>query len=385
MEVTFLSIFIAIILTPLAYLIYTSMTRPKNFPPGPMSIPILGSIHHLGEVPCYNVSKLAEKYGNVFSLKAFSYNLVILHGYEANKEMFFTKAKEFCDRPPLKLSSPLKGISAGIIDANFGPSWAANRKLVLSVIRGFKGGVEKIITTEAPYMINELEKLIKIEKTIDPEEVINFAAVNIIASFVFGDRYEYGNDRMKRLIKINRDFFKISEGFKDPLIFFPVAFPTLSKFWLPNISKKTMGIMQELVGFCAEEVELHKERLDPNSPQDYIDHFLLKIEEGECIGGKPIFSEHDLRISLLDMFQAGSDTTTTTLRWAVLYMAGHQDIQEKVQKEIDEVLGFDKEAKYEDRLRMPYTEATITEVQRFSTIAPGGLFHSPIQDTTLCG
>ena len=41
------------------------------------------------------------------------------------------------------------------------------------------------------------------------------------------------------------------------------------------------------------------------------------------------FEEESLVMSLLDLFVAGSQTTTSTLRWAVLYMANNPEIQGK--------------------------------------------------------
>lgn len=49
--------------------------------------------------------------------------------------------------------------------------------------------------------------------------------------------------------------------------------------------------------------------------------------------------EHSLLVTLLDLFMAGADTTSTTLYWAFLYMVLHKNVQTKVQDEIDSVLG----------------------------------------------
>ncbi|CAG7716341.1 unnamed protein product, partial [Allacma fusca] len=46
--------------------------------------------------------------------------------------------------------------------------------------------------------------------------------------------------------------------------------------------------------------------------------------------------ETSLKAVALDLFQAGSFPTSTTLAWAVLFLILHLDVQEKFQKEIDE-------------------------------------------------
>lgn len=73
-----------------------------------------------------------------------------------------------------------------------------------------------------------------------------------------------------------------------------------------------------------------------------------------------------------------------TIRFAIIYLAGHQEIQKKIHKEIEQVIGTG-EPNYEDRLKMPYTEATIHEVIRVSSILPTGLLRKSIEDTELLG
>ncbi len=46
-----------------------------------------------------------------------------------------------------------------------------------------------------------------------------------------------------------------------------------------------------------------------------------------------------LPIILLDMYGAGSGTTTSTLAWVILYLLRHPEVQTRLQKELDEVTG----------------------------------------------
>ncbi len=54
-------------------------------------------------------------------------------------------------------------------------------------------------------------------------------------------------------------------------------------------------------------------------------------------------------VTAMDLFAAGSETTATTLAWAVLFMILHPDSQRKVQQEIDQVIGHDREPSLDDR------------------------------------
>ena len=64
----------------------------------------------------------------------------------------------------------------------------------------------------------------------------------------------------------------------------------------------------------------------------------------------PEFNEDALLVTAMDLFGAGSETTATTLSWALLYMILYPEIQIKVHAEIDQVLAG-KEPSLDDRIQ----------------------------------
>ncbi|XP_070574354.1 cytochrome P450 2U1-like isoform X2 [Ptychodera flava] len=99
--------------------------------------------------------------------------------------------------------------------------------------------------------------------------------------------------------------------------------------------------------------------------------------------GTEVFTEKFLWRGVLDIFQAGSETTSGALCWAFLYMAVHTDVQEKVQKEIEDVIGSTRPATYSDKTSMPYTAATIKEILRLANVTPYAVPRCTSADTTL--
>uniref|UniRef100_A0A8B9SDY0 Uncharacterized protein n=1 Tax=Apteryx owenii TaxID=8824 RepID=A0A8B9SDY0_APTOW len=89
--------------------------------------------------------------------------------------------------------------------------------------------------------------------------------------------------------------------------------------------------------------------------------------------------------SIFDLLLGGSETTATTLRWALLYMVAYPDVQEKVQQELDTMLGSSPVIWYEDWKRLPYTHAVIHEILHFCSIILIALPRETVRDTTLLG
>lgn len=88
---------------------------------------------------------------------------------------------------------------------------------------------------------------------------------------------------------------------------------------------------------------------------------------------------------LIDMFVAGTETTSTTLSWTFLYMSKYPEVQKKMQAEIDKVVGNSRQPCLADRVEMPYTQSVMHEVLRDSSFVPFSIFHKTSDDTEIGG
>ncbi|KAH0618558.1 hypothetical protein JD844_017891 [Phrynosoma platyrhinos] len=337
---------------------YMRRRYPKDFPPGPVPLPFLGTLLHIDlKKPHFSVQKLTEKYGNVFSLQLGSIPLVVVNGLQLVKEAL---------------------IHQGLIFSN-GVSWKQERRFALSTLRNFglgKKSLEERIQEETRFLTDAIED--EKGQPFDPHYLINNAVSNIICSITFGKRFDYHDGQFQNLLHLLDEAGKMQESIGSQL--YNIC-PALMKH-VPGPHKTGFKNWEHLKSFVSKIIEKHKEDWNPHEMRDFIDAYLNEMDKKDA---SSTFHKENLLQSTLDLFFAGTETTSTTLRWALLYMAIYPEIQGKVQAEIDSVIGQSRQPGIADRDSMPYTNAVIHEIQRISNIVPFNVPRVTTTDTRLAG
>ncbi|XP_062961841.1 cytochrome P450 2J2-like [Cynocephalus volans] len=152
---------------------------------------------------------------------------------------------------------------------------------------------------------------------------------------------------------------------------------------LPGPHQEIFRYQKAVRGFICQEIIRHKLRA-PEAPKNFISCYLAQITKAV---DDPVstFNEENLIQVVIDLFLGGIDTTATTLRWALIYMVQYGAVQEKVQQELDAVLGAAQAICYKDRERLPYTHAVLHEVQRLSSVVAVGAVRQCMTSTCVCG
>ncbi|XP_066276043.1 cytochrome P450 2J1-like [Branchiostoma lanceolatum] len=209
---------------------------------------------------------------------------------------------------------------------------------------------------------------------VDIKNLLENSVSNIICSMTWGKRYEYGDPKFVRLQEIserlNMLFYEFSVlNFFPALRFFP-GFRKAHQEW--------MNLSEEVFNHSREYIDQHG--ITPQGDvRDIIDAFNKTKQEN------PGFLSDATLLSLPSaLFSAGTETTSNTLLWGLLYLMAYPDVQEKIQAELDEVVGRYRPPAFNDKTNMPYTSATIMEIMRIRHIGPI-LPHCTSDDTNLLG
>eukprot|EP00058_Branchiostoma_floridae_P025950 XP_002611440.1 hypothetical protein BRAFLDRAFT_56844 [Branchiostoma floridae] len=239
-----------------------------------------------------------------------------------------------------------------------------------------KRSLEGKVTEEANALVQEV--LSQNGQPFDLKIMMQNAVSNVICSIVFGDRFEYGDPDFMRLIRLLNAFVEAKPTVHDLLTMIHPLFRHLRHIGASR-EGKSVKMIRALQEFCGEQIEEHRVSFDANDIRDFIDAFLLEQQRAEDEQAKEKYTDRELQEILVDLFLAGTETTATTTRWALLYLMLNPDVHQ----EIDSVLGQSAPS-YSQQNLLPYTAATLAEAMRMKPIVPI-VVRAPSRDTTLNG
>nr|XP_037865216.1 cytochrome P450 2C9 [Chlorocebus sabaeus] len=359
----------------LSCLLLLSLWRQRSgrgkLPPGPPPLPVIGNILKIGvKDVSKSLTNLSKVYGPVFTLYFGLERMVVLHGYEAVKEALIDLGEEFSGRGHFPLFERANR-RFGIVFSN-GKRWKEIRRFSLMTLRNFgmgKRSIEDRVQEEARCLVEELRKTKG--SPCDPTFILGCAPCNVICSIIFHKRFDYKDQQFLNLMEKFNENAKILSS---PWIQIYNNFSPIIDYF-PGTHNKLLKNVAFVKSYILEKVKEHQESMDINNPRDFIDCFLIKMEK-EKHNQQSEFNIENLENAAVDLFAAGTETTSTTLRYALLLLLKHPEVAAKVQEEIERVIGRNRSPCMQDRSHMPYTDAVVHEVQRYIDLLPTSVPHA---------
>ncbi|XP_058045433.1 cytochrome P450 2J2-like isoform X2 [Ahaetulla prasina] len=273
-------------------------------------------------------------------------------------------------------------ITPGTLDGGIllstGRTWKQQRRFSMTSLKSLglgKSALEYEIQDEAERLVEAFRK--SEGKPMNPHFFLNLSISNVICALVFGHRFSTEDETYHHLLEAIETIFRASDSIAGNLY---NVFPGIMQ-WVPGPHLKAFSSCGFVQAFIREEIKKHQEA-DPGEKQDFIHLYLDEIEKVKN-QSKSSYDEKNMVQCIFDLFLGGTDTSATTLYWALLYMVLYPDIQAKVQKEIDTLLTPGQSICYEDRKKLPYTNAVVHEIQRFGNIISIGMPRRCIRDTKI--
>ena len=271
---------------------------------------------------------------------------------------------------------------------NYGPAWKFHRKLFMTAVRRYISDqqlIERRMSEQATRLLRYFED--QEGSAFDPSQIVTESVANVICRIAFGEHFDSSHTDFQELLQLNISVFTDDE--MNVQVFALDQFP-VAKFFPFKAYRKMQKIFDRIFEILRSQLREQETAFDPKVAVESLTGSLLKerIAAENEVGAEEkasLLSDDYIINALEDMFSAGYETTSTTLRWAIAYLVHHPECQREIQRQLDEVVGKDRMPGLDDRPNLPQVQATIMESLRLGNVVEAALPHYTLKDTTLAG
>ncbi|KAH9490073.1 cytochrome P450 2 sub U member 1 [Bulinus truncatus] len=359
--------------------VYSVARIQKKKPPSPgMALPIIGHLHLLEKNPRNQFLEWAKKLGDIFHLQMGSHSVYVLNNLDLIKEAFIKKGDVFSDRPVTFINRTLPNGFKGVLFSS-GANWKEQRTVTLSILKSF--GLGKNILAEK---ISEEVLILKEEiakndgQAFDMRNVFNVCVSNIVSSIVFGKRFEFDDSVFEQLVDNLSQIVRLTSG--TSILNFLPALRHLPLDLFKSKKLRDVVLQQRyLIGKMVNDIRSRQ------GSGNFIITYVDEMEKKKAAGEETYLDDTNLARVVDNLFSAGTETTSSTMLWCILYSLHYPEMQRNIHDEIFNVIGADRSPTIFDKTRLNYLNAFIMETQRMASIVPFSLVHITSQDTSLAG
>ena len=344
----------------------------------------------MGSNPHIDLTNMAQKYGDVFSLMLGNRLVVVLNGLDVIQEAIIKHSTKFAGRPQLhtfKLCNPC-GNSLTVSD--YTAQWRLSRKMSVGAIQNF---VKNASTLEKK-LLQESERLVcclkqQKGKPFDALITLKFATANIILNALFEINRSYDDKDLRRLLQLVDNYRQVIHC-SSHVDFLPLL------QYLPNRALKNLVLtVKAFTDAITKMFVKNKETYTEGQVRNIADSFINVLEKEtmkekengryseNTLNMAPLLSDEQTVQVLTELFGAGLDTSSITIYWGLAYLITYPEIQRQLHDELDNVIGRNRLPTLTDIPSLPLLQATVYELLRVTSIAPLAIPRSTTTETTI--
>ncbi|KAG6554998.1 hypothetical protein Mapa_003583 [Marchantia paleacea] len=388
---TFTSILPVVLLVVSCYWIVSKNKSKKKqllLPPGPRAWPLVGSLWHLlGKLPHHAFRDLSEVYGPILFMYMGSTPSLIVSCPRVVEEIFRNHDHTF-DRRPTTAASEIIGRGKAVTFSHSGDYWrharniATRELLTKSRVNSYQG-VRKHEMLELLRSIEETScvgKPVVVRDMIFPFITRSFSQQMLQRKKIFGPGQE---------ILIRKTEKEVQDLVLEAVHLLGVFnigdyIPLLKRFDIQGYERRMRKLSKEIDNVMGRILEEHQKAAGIEDRQDVKDFMdILLSLPGE--DGSPHLHDDIIKIVPMEMIVAANDSTNATIEWALVHIVINPGVKEKVQHELDTVVGSKRLMEESDLPSLKYLQACVKEVLRLHPPSPLLIPHESSSACTIAG
>eukprot|EP00253_Pinus_taeda_P030455 PITA_30455 len=355
--------------------------RKLRLPPGPFAFPIIGNLHMMGELPHKALAELSLKYGPLMSLRLGSALTLVVSSPDVAKEFLKTHDLLFASRPPSAATKYLWYNSSDITFSPYGRYWRQMRKLCVVQLLSSRRIASFQFTRE-----EEVSAMIRGIVTsyhegfspVNISKAVSALGIDIICRIAFGKKYcdqdLIGGLGINSMIK---ETFVLAGSFN-----IGDYIPYLAWMDLQGLNRRLKNIHKIQDDLLEKILEEHFSQNNPKAMPDLVDVLLAALAD-EKLGFQ--ITRDNIKSLIYDILSAGSDTSSTSIAWAISELLRNPPVMKKLQDELERVVGMGRMVQESDLPRLIYLQAVVKETLRLHPPGPLILPHISMETCHVLG
>lgn len=356
--------------------------------PGPRRLPLIGNLHQLIRISRLHLiaEGWARRYGPIVRVQVGPRRTVVnisdpdeIHRILRERPEGFRRwrdqevvVREMVGNGPGRL---------GVFIAE-GNEWKRQRRLVISALNtNHLQRYFEVIRTSTERLHRRLMGAAGEGRPIEISRELTSYTVDTISALAFGhdlNTLERGEVELQR--HIQQIFHMTTRRLATPVPYWRfIKLPADRALDRSNaaLDGAVEGFIEQARQRMATRPELFEQ------PENLLEAMLAaQAQETDEDGGR--FTDEEIVANARTILSAGEDTTAHTLGWTIWLLACHPQVQERLAREAQQILGqhpFAHDFETADAPR--YGEAVLRESMRLKTVGPLGTLE-PLADTTIC-
>lgn len=319
------------------------------------------------------MAALARTYGPLMHLRLGFVDVVVAASGDVAEQFLKVHDANFANRPPNSGAKHIAYNYQDLVFAPYGPRWRLLRKISSVHLFSAKAldDFRHVRQEEVAVLTRDLASAGN--AAVNLNQLLNVCTTNALARVMLGKRVFGGgvdakSDEFKQMVvelMVLAGVFNIGD-----------FIPILDRFDLQGVVGKMKKLHARFDSFLTAILEEHKMidggRDRGSSGNKHVDLLstLISLKDDDLTGEGEKLSDTEIKALLLNMFVAGTDTSSSTVEWALAELIRHPKILAQAQQELDKVVGRDRLVTELDLSQLTFFQAIIKETFRLHPSTP---------------
>ncbi|KAF3773339.1 Geraniol 8-hydroxylase [Nymphaea thermarum] len=321
------------------YLLHLIARKTRNLPPGPVGLPVVGSLLQLSGMPHEAFARLSKQYGPLMTVWLGSRATVVVSSAEMAEEVLHRQNQVFSGRIVPDVATALEYDLHSFGLSQVGPRWQALRRMSNSELFTPRrlDALKELREEKVRVLLQHVREACADGRAIDISEYAFATTLNLVSSTLFSeDLVDLDSESAGEFKSFMWEMLEI--GWRPNLCDY---FPVLRWIDPQGLRRRNKRILTRVYVLFDKLIDKHLSAYEdaaakgePKKNEDFVD-VLLELTRDPDSG----FTKENIRPMLLDLFIAGSETSATTLEWAMTELLRHPDKMAAARSEIKQTVG----------------------------------------------